>query len=625
MRFIGKVWRLLVGVKDGLVLILMLLFFGMLYAALSATPHAGSASEGALLLDLGGTIVEQPAEASAADILAGGSSVVREYRRRDLVHALRSAATDERVKAVALDLDTFLGGGQATLNDVAAAIATVRRAGKPVLAYATGYSDDAYLLAAQASEVWLNPMGAVLITGPGGINLYYKGLLDKLGVTANVYRVGAYKAAVEPFTRTDMSPESRAANQALAGALWENWQQDVRRGRPKAQLASYVAAPVERFAAAQGDMARAALSAGLVDRLGDRTAFGNRLAELAGRQDDELSGSFKAIKFDSWIAANPSSDAGGEIGVLTVAGEIVDGKAGPGTAGAETIVDTLQKGIAQRRLKALVLRVDSPGGSTLASERIRQAVLAAKARGLPVVVSMGSLAASGGYWISMPADHIFAEPETITGSIGVFGIIPSFEGTLEKIGVGADGVRTTPLSGEPDIFRGPSPAADRLIQLSIENTYRRFIALVAAARKLPPQRVHEIAQGRVWDGGTARQLGLVDGFGSLDDAIREAARRAKLDPAAAKAVYLEKKPDFWGEMLKSWNDEDDTQAAGRDIFSQIAARPETMLMRGLYDAQRILSGPAIQARCLECPTTAMPLRKKEQATVSGWLARLLTV
>jgi protease-4 len=623
MRFLGKVWRLLVGVKDGLVLVLMLLFFAMLFAGLSATPHAGSATEGALVLDLKGTIVEQPAEASAADVLTGGSPVVREYRRRDVVHALRTAATDDRVKAVALDLDTFLGGGQATLNDVAAAIGAVRRAGKPVLAYATGYSDDAYLLASQASEIWLNPMGAVLITGPGGTNLYYKGLLDKLGVTANVYRVGAYKAAVEPFTRTDMSPESRAANQALAGALWENWQQDVSRARPKAQLASYVSAPVERFSAAQGDMARAALSAGLVDELGDRTAFGDRLAELAGRDDEKLPGSFKAIKYDAWVGDNPSSDANGEIGVLTVAGEIVDGKAGPGTAGAETIVDNLQKGLAQKNLKALVLRVDSPGGSTLASERIRQAVIEAKRRGLPVVVSMGSLAASGGYWISMPADHILAEPETITGSIGVFGIIPSFEGTLQKIGVGADGIQTTPLSGEPNVFRGPSPVADQLIQLSIENTYRKFLGLVAAARKMPPERVHEIAQGRVWDGGTARQLGLVDGFGSLDDAVREAARRAKLDPETATAVYLERAPGFWDQALKSWRRDDDTQTASRDIFSQIAARPETLLMRGLYDAQRILSGPAIQARCLECPTTALPLRKKEQATLSGWLAGLL--
>jgi len=623
MGFVGKVWRLLVGVKDGLVLLFMLLFFALLFAGLSASPRAGSVSEGALLLDLKGVIVEQPAEADSLALLTGSSTGLKEYRLRDIVRAVDAAAGDDRVKAVVLDLDSFVGGGQAALNEVAAALGRARKAGKPVLAYATGYSDDAYLLAAQASEVWLNPMGAVLITGPGGTNLYFKGLLDRLGVTANVYRVGAYKAAVEPFTRTDMSPEARAANQALAGALWENWRTDVRTARPKAQIAAYVARPAESIAAANGDMATAALRAGMVDKLGDRTAFGKRVAQIAGTQEEKLPGSFKTIKYDAWVGANPAPTSG-EIGVLTVAGEIVDGKAGPGTAGAETIVDALHKGLAQRDLKALVVRVDSPGGSVLASERIRQALLEAKGRGLPVVVSMGSLAASGGYWISMPADRIFAEPETITGSIGVFGILPSFEGTLQKIGVGADGVKTTPLSGEPDLLRGPSPVADQLIQTSIENTYSKFLGIVSAARKMPPERVHQMAQGRVWDGGTARQLGLVDQFGSLDTAIPEAARRAKLDPETAKAVYLEKKPSMWDELLRGFADTDDSEMARRDIFSRIASRPEAMLLRGLHDARRILSGPAIQARCLECPSSALPLRQQEQVSLASWLGGLLT-
>jgi protease-4 len=622
MRFLGKVWRLLVGVKDGLVLIFMLLFFGLLYAVLSANPHAGGASEGALVLKLDGSIVEQPEVSSPFD-LVGGSPVTREYRLRDIVKALDTAATDDRVQAVVLDLDSFLGGGQSALSDVAAAIDRVRKAEKPVIAYATGYTDGGYQLASHASEIWLNPMGAVLITGRGGTNLYYKGLLDKLGVTANVYRVGAYKSAVEPYTRTDMSPESREAAQALAGALWENWQQEVGKARPKAQLANYVMQPVERFAASGGDMAKAALAAGMVDKLGDRTDFGKRVAELVGTDEEKVPGSFKGIKLDAWVADNPSSDPAGEIGVLTVAGTITDGEAGPGTAGAETIVQNLQKGLKDKALKALVLRVDSPGGSTLASERIRQTVLEAKSRGLPIVVSMGSVAASGGYWISMPADHIFAEPETITGSIGVFGVLPSFQGTLQKLGVGADGVQTTPLSGEPDLLRGPSPVASRLIQLSIENTYRRFIGLVAASRKMEPARVNQIAQGRVWDGGTARQLGLIDGFGSLDAAIAEAARRAKLDPGKAKAVYLEPEPGFVDRLFSGVADDSEAQPQARDAFGLIGARAEAMLMRGLVDAQTIFTGPAIQARCLECPTSAAPLRKKEKASVTAWLAGLL--
>jgi protease-4 len=270
-----------------------------------------------------------------------------------------------------------------------------------------------------------------------------------------------------------------------------------------------------------------------------------------------------------------------------------------------------------------VLRVDSPGGSTLASERIRQAVLEAKLRGLPVVVSMGSVAASGGYWISTPADHIFAQPETITGSIGVFGILPSFQGTLQKLGVGADGVQTTPLSGEPDLLRGPSPVASALLQLSIDNTYTRFIALVSASRKLPPQRVQQIAQGRVWDGGTARQLGLIDGFGSLDAAVAEAARRAKLDPETVRTVYLEPEPDFVDRLFSGLADDERIEPQARDALGLIGGRAEAMLMRGLSDAQKILAGSGIQARCLECPPSEAPLRKQEKATLTGWLAALL--
>ena len=619
MRFLGKVWRLLVGVKDALVLLFMLLFFGLLYAALSARPTLGSADQGALVLAIGGTIVEQPVEADPFAVLSG-SQLLQEHRLRDLVHALDAAAADSRVKAVALDLDAFLGGGQAALSDVGEALDRVRRANKPVIAYATGYSDDAYLLAAHASEVWLNPLGAVLIAGPGGTNLYYRGLLEKIGVTANVYRVGTYKAAVEPFIRDDMSPEARAANEALAGALWEQWQDEVRAARPKAQVAAFAAAPVERVAAAGGDMAQAAVAAGLVDRLGDRTAFGKRLAEIVGAEDEKVPGSFNAIRLDHWIAANPASQAGGKIGVVTVAGNIVDGQAGPGTAGGDTIADQIDKGLKEKNLKALVVRVDSPGGSTLASERIRQAVLNAKSRGLPVVVSMGSVAASGGYWIATAGDRILAEPETITGSIGVFGILPSFEGTLEKLGIGADGIKTTPLSGEPDLLRGPSEAADRLVQAGVESTYRRFLGLVSDSRKLPVARVNEIAQGRVWDGGTARQLGLVDGFGSLDDAIAEAARRAKLDPDEAEAVWLEKEPGWFEQLFRTM---DDSEQAAPDAFSRMAARPQMLLARGLADAQQILAGPAIQARCLDCPATTLALRRSEKLSLGAWLAGLI--
>jgi protease-4 len=623
MRFLGKAWKVLVAIKDGLVLIFMLIFFGSLYAALSASPHKDSAERGALRLDLSGAIVEQPSRSNPFD-LVGGTPVTREYRVSELIHALDTAATDDRIQAVALDLDLFTGGGQTAIANVGEAIDRVRRANKRVVAYATGYGDDTYQLAAHADEIWLDPLGAVIVAGPGGANLYYAGLLERIGVTANVYRVGAFKSAVEPYTRSDMSPEARAAAQALADALWGTWQQDVRQARPRAQIAQYVADTPASIAAAGGDMAQAALRAGLVDRIGDRTQFGRRMAELAGAGDADVPGSYRAVRYDAWIDDHPASDSGGQIAVLTVAGTIIDGNAPAGTAGGETVARNLERGLARGDIKALVVRIDSPGGSVTASERIRRAILAVKARGIPVIVSMGSVAASGGYWIATAGDVIFAEPSTITGSIGVFAVLPSFQGTLERLGIAADGVRTTPLSGEPDLLRGPSPQANQLLQMGVEATYRRFIGLVARARNLPPARVNEIAQGRVWDGGTARQIGLVDRFGSLDDAIAEAARRARIDPADAQPVFLEREPGWFGQLLAdAARDEDGQEEASRDVFARLARRPEAMIERALHETQQLLAGPAIQARCLECPAVA-PVPRAAAASASLW-GRLLAM
>lgn len=618
MSFAGKVWKLLVGIKDALVLLFMLFFFGALYAALSTSPYRDSAYSGALRLDLSGPIVEQPVEPSLIDI--AGGSVAREYRMRDVIHALETAAESDRIEAVALDLDIFAGGGQAALANVADAIDAVKRSGKPVIAFATAYSDDTYHLASHASEIWLDPLGAVVLTGPGGQQLYYQGLLENLGITANVYRAGDFKSAVEPFTRTDMSPEAREANLALAGALWEQYLDDVGRARPRAQLAAYAQNPVEMMAAAGGDMAQAALRAGLVDRIGDRTQFGQHMAGLVGTDSEDVPGSYRAVDYDAWIEDHPPANGGGRIGVLTVAGNIVDGPAGLGSAGAETVVGNLERGLKQRDLDALVVRIDSPGGSSLASERIRRAIEEVKAAGVPVVVSFGSVAASGGYWIGTVGDTIFAEPSTITGSIGVFGILPSFEGTLDKIGLNADGIQTTPLSGEPDLLNGPSPEVDRLIQMGVDSTYARFLRLVAQSRNMPLPRVAEIAQGRVWDGGTARQLGLVDQFGSLDAAVAEAARRAGIEPDDAEPVWLEEEPGFLAQMLMGMSRSEDQAAP--DAFSRIAQRPETLLRQALAEAQALLTGPAIQARCLECPSPA-PVRRAGEPSLLALLTGLL--
>lgn len=619
MVFLGKAWRFLVGVKDALVLLAMLLFFGLLYAFLSGSPNAGAVEEGALLVALDGTIVEQPQSATPADIVSGAASEVRETRLRDVVHGIETAADDKRVKVIALDLDSFWGGGQVALQRVGNALEKFRKTGKPVIAFATAYSDDSYLLAAHASEVWLDPMGLTFIAGPGGTQPYYKGLIDKLGVNVHVYRVGKFKSFVEPYTRTEQSPEAKAAGQALADALFTAWKADVKAARPKAKIDGYIADPAS--AASSGSYSQAALSAGLVDKLGDRIAWSRRVGEVAGTDSDAAVDTFRGTEFADYLAAHPYSPHGGKVGVITVAGDIVDGEAPAGTAGGETISRLILDAVATGDLHALVVRVDSPGGSALAAERMRLAVLEAKKARLPVVVSMGNVAASGGYWIATAGDRVFAEPSTITGSIGVFGILPTFENTAAKIGVSGDGIATTPLSGQPDVLRGTNAVTDQLMQGGVEDIYRRFTGLVASSRKIPLPRVMEIAEGRVWDGGSARQLGLVDAFGSLDDAVAEAARRAKLDPTKVRPVYLDHMPSWMELLAKGWFSEEPATPA-RDGWSKMILRQQAAMATGLEDGMAVLSGPAVQVRCLSCP--AVPRLKARDSIFKTLLNKVIS-
>jgi protease-4 len=599
MKFVSAIWKLLVGIKDALVLLLMLLFFGMLYAGLSARP--APVRDGVLDLNLKGSIVEQPARRQWADVAGGGR--LQQYRLRDLIAALDQARDDSRVKAVALDLDGFTGGGQTAMEDVADAVRRVRATGKPVVAYGTGYTNDSYQLASAASEIWLNPLGVVAIAGPGGSNLYFKGLLDKLGVTANVYRAGTYKSAVEPYIRNDMSPAAKQNYLALDQAELESWRDGVLKARPKANVDLFLKNMNGAVAAAGGDLAKAALAAGLVDRIGDRQAFEARLAQLSGEKRPEP-GSFPRIKLASYIADKVEENPKGPIGIVTIAGMIVDGKAGPGTAGGDTIAKAIETGIRDKGIKALVVRIDSPGGSVLASERIRQALLEAKAKRIPIVVSMGSVAASGGYWVATPADFVYAEPSTITGSIGVFAVLPSFQGTLQKLGIGADGVKTTPLSGEPDLLKGPSPEVDQLLQTGVAAMYARFLNIVAEARHKTPQQVDQIAQGRVWDGGAAHQLGLVDGFGGVEEAIGKAAQLARLGDER-RVQYLEPQRGFRDQLVDALADDaDDDSGVPADAFAVLAGRPQQQLAAAVAEVRSILSGPSIQARCLECPPVA---------------------
>ncbi|PQM28235.1 signal peptide peptidase SppA [Sphingopyxis lindanitolerans] len=619
--FPRKVWHLLVAIKDGLALIFLLLFFVAIFALLAGRPNASlPVSAGALVVDFDGIVSEQPSDVDPLAALSGGDQL-KELRTRDVVHALETAATDKRVTSVVLDLDRFLGGGQVSLAEIGAAVDKVRAAKKPVLAFATAYTTDSYQVAAHASEIWSDAVGGVAIAGPGGSRLYYKGLMDKLGITAHIYRVGTFKSAVEPFLRSDQSPEAKEADLAYAGVLWENWLTDVKKARPAAKIDAFIADTAGAVKAAGNDLSKAGVDAGLIDKVGSRMAFSERVAEISGVYDDSRPWEYNAIPLENWVAANPPQDKGAAIAVVPVVGEIVDGEAGGGSAGGDTIADHILDAVADSSTKAIVLRVDSPGGSVLASEQIRQALLQAKAKKLPVVVSMANVAASGGYWISTPADRIFAEPETITGSIGVFGIIPSFDQALAKIGVNADGIATTPLSGQPDVFGGVNDEFNALAQASVEDIYARFTGLVAKSRKQPIEKIRTIAEGRVWAGGTARQIGLVDQFGGLPDALAAAAKLAKID-GAYHAKYYEEEPSELSKMLASLTGaEQDQQAMAPRGWFGIAAMNRQLTERRLaQDLTMLTRAGSVQASCLDCRAFLPAAPRAPEA--KGWLGAL---
>lgn len=624
MSFARSVWKILVAIKDGLVLLFLLLFFAGLYAVLAMRPAPGMVREGALYLPLEGRVVEEATEISPTDFLTG-QTPAPEYVERDLTRAIEAAATDKRIKAVVLDLEAFGGGSAVHLSRIGAAMDRVRAARKPVFVRSLIYTDDAMQLAAHASEAWVDPMGGVAITGPGGTMLFYKGLINKLKANVHIFKVGTYKSAVEPYMRAQSSPEAREAMQAVYGAIWQNWQDEVRKARPKADLALATTDPAKWVADNGGDAAQAALKSGLIDRVGDRIAFGQRVAEVVGADDQGPLGSFKATELPVYLADKPAAKDGRAIAVVTVAGEIVDGDAGPGVAGGDRIADLIDGVTQADDYAGLVLRVDSPGGSVMASERIRAAVERVRAKGLPVAVSMGSVAASGGYWVSTPAQRIFAEPSTITGSIGVFAVLPTFEQTLPQYGVTTEQVRTTPLSGQPDLLGGLNPQVSALMQGQVEQTYTRFLGLVAKARGKSPADIDRIAQGRIWDGGTARQLGLVDQFGGLDDAVAWVAKQAKADKWHAE--YVEDEPSPVAQFLRQMETGEAPEARARDLAGALAAQQQGLIARMQADLLLLIEGGGIKAYCLECSSDdrgAVNIRqRKADLGLLAWLGRLV--
>ncbi|MFQ2647290.1 signal peptide peptidase SppA [Aeromonas caviae] len=528
-----SLWRLLNFTRLMLVNLLFLLVVLVIVFSVSQSETPSTPIEGALTLNLSGVLVEQRTQTDPTVQLLRqmdkGDEQPSEIVLSDLLWAIKSAGNDDRIKALVIKPQGLQGASLSKLQEVTAAIDAFKESGKPVIAMADYYSQGAYLLAAHADHVLLNQSGAVLIEGLGVYQTYFKSALEKLNITPHVFKVGTYKSFVEPYTRDEMSPESKEANQRWLDQLWQSYVADVAEQR---EIEPDAVAPnkdhfLELLRKAGGNAASYALDNGLVDQLATRDEMTQAVIKEVGEADDH---GWKGVGLKEYLAAIPEQypqSGKDEVGLITASGAIMDGVQPAGTIGGDSLADLLAEARRDDQVKAVVLRVDSPGGSAFAAEQIRAELLTLKQAGKPVVISMGSYAASGGYWISADADKIFASPTTLTGSIGVFGMFATIDKALSQYGVHTDGVGTTDFVGV-GLTRALPDHVGEAIQLSVEDTYQRFVGLVGKGRGLSPEEAEKAAEGRVWTGQDAKALGLVDEFGNLDDALKAAADLANL-------------------------------------------------------------------------------------------------
>lgn len=505
-----------------LLVVLVVLVVIMVFA--SGTGRVEIFQGSALLLETDGMIVEQAGGQDPLAVLSGAS--LRETPLKDILSVLDKARTDDRVGALVLDTSSLGYVAPAQLEVIGDALESFRGSGKTILAKSDFYNRDQYYLASFADEIAMHPLGEVALTGYGVYRSYYGGLLDKLKINIHVFRVGTYKAFVEPYTDTGMSDAARHANQAMIDRLWSSFVERVARNRnlETAQLVAYANQYDELLLGTGGDTARLALEFGLVDELLDAEALSSHLKDLTGGSD-----SFAHVTLSDYVDVDLPPLFGKSIAVVPLSGTIVMGDAPRGFIGAGTVSRLLEDIREDPQVGAVVLRIDSGGGSAFASEMIRAEVARIQDKGTPVVVSMAGTAASGGYWIAATADEIWAAPTTVTGSIGIFAIVPTFEDALGEIGVNRDGVATGPFVGALDPMGGLGEAMARALQSNVEYGYQRFVDLVAEGRGLTPEDVEAIAQGRVWLGVDAKEHGLADKLGHLDEAIASAAALANLD------------------------------------------------------------------------------------------------
>ena len=565
--------RFLTGVRNltlnTLFLVLIFFLFTSLYSYSPETTPKASGS-GALVLSLSGDIVE---EKQTSDLLTtaindklGFNTLPTETLFQDILDAIDVAATDDNVSSILLDLSKLGSVGINQLQTIGAALTDFKTSGKKVIAAEDFYKQKAYYLATFADEIYLNPMGGVDLHGIGSYRLYFKDAIDKLRINYNIFRVGTFKSALEPIMRNSMSVAARAQSLSWLTPLWETITTDIIRERELSpdRINNYTENIASELATAGGDTARLALESGLVDGLKNRQELQKLLVKVNGQNEK---GTFKRIALNDYLKSisrsfvNPP-DGNGSIGIIVAQGAIMNGKQPIGRIGGDSLALLIRKARLDSNVNAIVLRIVSGGGSAFASEVIRQEILEYKKTGKPIVISMGSMAASGGYWIAADADEIWASPVTLTGSIGIFAAIPTFENSLSELGIYNDGVGTTSIAAALDLSRPLSPILKEAMEISLQHYYGQFLGIVANGRSISPQRIKEIADGKVYDGKSALDIGLVDKLGTLEDAIASAAALSGLaeytasyinHPLTVKEEFLKMFSGKVVHLLASWN------------------------------------------------------------------------
>lgn len=604
-RILSHVWRGLnfirVLILNLMVMLIVVFCFALIwiYNKSSVPANTDLNKPTVLKVDLKGMLVDKPVSGMNLvselqnRLLKSGNSSAIENSIFQLADTLNNATYDKNINSIVLDLNQFVGADQTSLKYIGKRLSAFRQHGKMIYAYSENYSQSQYYLASFANKIYLGYQGSIDLHGFASNHLYFKNLLDKAGVNAHIFRVGTYKSAVEPYLRNDMSAEARQADSRWINQLWDSYLQTVANNRNLTPEQLFPASDVivKNLTALQGDSAAYAVKYKLVDQLISRTEFEKIMAEKVG--SDAETHSYRAISiYDYHDSDYPRK---GNIAVIIANGVIIDGQGRDSETGSDTLTDQINQATHDDKIKGIILRVNSPGGSITASEQIRESVSAARTAGKPVVVSMGGMAASGGYWISTPANWIVASPTTLTGSIGIFGIINTVENLLGKVGVNTDGVATSPFADISTTKVLPEPAV-RLIQLSVQHGYQRFISLVAKSRHKTFQQIDAIAQGHVWTGFDAKNIGLVDQLGDFDDAVNKMQLLAHIQKP--QLVFYNKTPTLLGSVIEQIN------SASMLHLQNLLPAPIKMTLQSLALQPSLstsrLSAQNIYAICQDC-------------------------